>query len=1084
MRARHPDLFSDTSVDISSQLPKEVFEYHLDTLTSRKQEYEFEHFCRKLAEKEICPNLRVQTGPTGGGDSKVDSETYPVANEISERWWVGEQSAGLERWAFAFSAKKTWMPKLRADVASVVSTGRDYKRIYFFTNQFVSDKNRSKLEDELLKITGIPVHIFDRSWIVETVYSHNHMAVAIATLGINSANEQMQRRPGPLDTARIIELEELDKQIADQSRYQGARFQLVEDCLRGAIVARALDRPRHEVEGRFSQTERLALNLGIPQQLMRIAYNRAWTAHWWYEDYAAFNQYFAKVEEYLADSIEANDVERLLNLWNLLITAESHGQISKEAAQSDARGERLRAMLLGLAEDTARPNNALHARTLLAFIRATSAMKSVNPVGLDDVWTELAQIVDESSVMGQYPIDSLANMVHELGDFVDSALFDVLYEKVVSAMRLRQSDASAGNAYRERGIQKLQHKRPYEAIRWIGRAEELLVKEEYQGDLVMTLVAASLAYESAGLYWAARNKILVAAERSLRAFAGSGEMPAATLRILQRLAWLELQLGRVPHVLQAMSWASFAARQSNLSEEHQVRYADEVQLQEAVLGIHFLNVPLDMLSATERLPDALERLGLTNARCALLFALGHEKCIVDEQYFLPNISKEKLMHFFEIWQDQPAAADISKYPALIETPTVSLRSVILGSEFVIVTPSEATCLGVAESLLGALEAFLATSDEADLLPHVESTTIVIRTSVGSIGKLTFSFASNADGDAEIVCPSKLVFSNIEDIHGFSEWLRDTVIEIATHRFMIRDPKTWLDRIAGDERAFSRAILLGDILTIGRNAFGHEPKVRLSDWLQPDDKIYECLRAQPWRVLQPQSKDSASSKGTPKFGSGPPPIEMFDNSHRKHTERQVMSPINIKLWDKARWCGTLFAMAEQPPPILGLMFQDFLAAQSIFAAWRAKWGSEDVEDALRIVIITGISAQHPAHYAIAIGPNISQAVKSDTKVFMSVSRINRMTPETSKNLDLFLVNYRRFGGYLLVPASMGGSPELGMECFLAKRQLHIRPAWEIGENDPDSMALADNDDPIIPTGVSDPPVKKALERIREMRRQKR
>lgn len=106
MRSRHPDLFSDSEVDTSRHLPKAVFEYHLDTLTSRKQEYEFEHFCRKLAEKEICPNLRVQTGPTGGGDSKVDTETYPVAEEIAERWWVGEQGAAKERWAFAFSAKE------------------------------------------------------------------------------------------------------------------------------------------------------------------------------------------------------------------------------------------------------------------------------------------------------------------------------------------------------------------------------------------------------------------------------------------------------------------------------------------------------------------------------------------------------------------------------------------------------------------------------------------------------------------------------------------------------------------------------------------------------------------------------------------------------------------------------------------------------------------------------------------------------------------------------------------------------------------------------------------------------------------
>ena len=70
MRARHPDLFSDSEVEASPVLPKAVFEYHLDTLTSRKQEYEFEHFCRKLAEREVCPNLRVQTGPLAAAIAK------------------------------------------------------------------------------------------------------------------------------------------------------------------------------------------------------------------------------------------------------------------------------------------------------------------------------------------------------------------------------------------------------------------------------------------------------------------------------------------------------------------------------------------------------------------------------------------------------------------------------------------------------------------------------------------------------------------------------------------------------------------------------------------------------------------------------------------------------------------------------------------------------------------------------------------------------------------------------------------------------------------------------------------------------
>lgn len=81
MRKRRPGYYSDSTVISDPSFSRESFEYHLETLTSRKQEVEFEHFCRRLAQKELCPNLLPQTGPTGGGDSKVDSETYPSQNQ-------------------------------------------------------------------------------------------------------------------------------------------------------------------------------------------------------------------------------------------------------------------------------------------------------------------------------------------------------------------------------------------------------------------------------------------------------------------------------------------------------------------------------------------------------------------------------------------------------------------------------------------------------------------------------------------------------------------------------------------------------------------------------------------------------------------------------------------------------------------------------------------------------------------------------------------------------------------------------------------------------------------------------------------
>jgi hypothetical protein len=82
LRARRPEYFSDSGMEESKSLDRLQLEYHLSTLTSRNQEQDFEIFARKLAEREICPNLLPHTGPTGGGDSEADSETVPVADQL------------------------------------------------------------------------------------------------------------------------------------------------------------------------------------------------------------------------------------------------------------------------------------------------------------------------------------------------------------------------------------------------------------------------------------------------------------------------------------------------------------------------------------------------------------------------------------------------------------------------------------------------------------------------------------------------------------------------------------------------------------------------------------------------------------------------------------------------------------------------------------------------------------------------------------------------------------------------------------------------------------------------------------------
>ena len=180
----HPGLFSDSKTVKKGKLSEDYFSYYLESLTSQSKEKEFEDYCRKIIGVTICPNLLPQTGPTGGGDSKVDSETFPVSETIAESWLNGYGDlAHSERWAFAISAKKEWKSKFKSDVKKIIGTnteyGRNYTKIFFVTNQFVSDKKRADAEDELRDEYEIDIRILDRTWLLENTFKNNNQILAI-----------------------------------------------------------------------------------------------------------------------------------------------------------------------------------------------------------------------------------------------------------------------------------------------------------------------------------------------------------------------------------------------------------------------------------------------------------------------------------------------------------------------------------------------------------------------------------------------------------------------------------------------------------------------------------------------------------------------------------------------------------------------------------------------------------------------------------------------------------------------------------------------------------------------------------------
>jgi hypothetical protein len=393
----------------------------------------------------------------------------------------------------------------------------------------------------------------------------------------------------------------------------------------------------------------------------------------------------------------------------------------------------------------------------------------------------------------------------------------------------------------------LRNEKPYEAIRWLGRAEELFVKEEYRRQLILTLLDSSYAYESIGLLWAARNKLVVAIERAFRMFLTDGEMPGVAHHCLRRLTWIEMQLGRVPQILQAIDWTRFCEGLLASTERREVQSEQEAMLLQAVLSIHFLNVPFSRISAIEQLPDALARLDLEMPRLAVLYALGHEKRVNEQSFAESPKSPTDMLDFFERWQDQPAREDLPSEPSLNEGPRALVRSIILGAEFVVDCPNDVASIGVAESLLGAMEAFMATSDEADIFPHAERTVIRVRRAKEQTTGPSFSWLDNVTGvHAEIVTGESIDFQDKEALTQFTDFLCEATLAIAARQFIIRDAEAWMKKVAGEERGLARAALLGNLVVIGQSLFGSDAKVRLSDLVRVNDKHYDCLRHQHWR----------------------------------------------------------------------------------------------------------------------------------------------------------------------------------------------------------------------------------------------
>lgn len=182
---------------------------------------------------------------------------------------------------------------------------------------------------------------------------------------------------------------------------------------------------------------------------------------------------------------------------------------------------------------------------------------------------------------------------------------------------------------------------------------------------------------------------------------------------------------------------------------------------------------------------------------------------------------------------------------------------------------------------------------------------------------------------------------------------------------------------------------------------------------------------------------------------------------------VTSPIDIDLWNKARWSATFFRyhVNMHEPPGLGLAFRDETSARKIFEGWRERYGERDLDEELRISIIEGDVPGEEPGYSVVIMTDpevflrrLKQAGRDmeTDELILSVNRINRMNPPPgSRNLTLFKEHVRHAKTYYLMPGVIstdGKSVTPIPELSIFKSKIVFRDVKDVALHDLDSVAL--------------------------------
>lgn len=1076
MRMRRPERFSDSVITRRSNLNRSILEYKLEVITNNNQEQEFQSFCFKLAQLEIAPNLRAQTGPTGGGDSKADSETYPVSDFIRLNFWEGLVNDSGERWAFAISAKKDWINKVKKDVKGIVDTSRDYKRIFFITNQFTRDKKRAEIEDDLSKNFSVPITILDRTWILDRVFQNHRQKLVIEELNLGEGLED-EVIVGPNDIERKKLFEKLNNEIEEALSNAIATIKITDKALDTALLARGMGKSRTEVDGLFDRAMRLAEQLDSAEQLYSVKYEKAWTTFFWFEDFEKFFQLYNELETIAETSANIHTLQRQNNLAGLLRALQQEEEFSKDYIQQKL--DNVKKWLREFASDDTKPSASHQAKMLLALDELFD--NASQKKDLNNNFREIGMILRGIDRLLGFPYEESVGAIQENGDvFGDIPEYEKLINLIAEIDAKRKGEIPAAKSLLKYGLQHLESGRHYKAIEYVGRSLIGLYKKESKDDFIQALYFIAYAYEAVGLLWAARGSLIHAASYAtsdLRQYQEVNELQAKCCR---RLKMIELKLGRIGYVLEWHEADLVLSRQLAITgEQLNAVYEESLGNFSGVLGCLLLKTRTSDLPKLERTPDMFNRLSLDFSGLALLYLLGGEKYLPRDYW--QTIGNQSSNDFFSRWLNQPAQDDLPIHPNYYLDERIKLESNILGTHFIFESKNASPAIEICEMIVAALEAYLSTAVSLKSFGKVSEFKVMVEENAALT---TFIELSDQHVNGRSIQVSYKQFNphllSVEAQTEISKSVTEIVIRIIGKTIAFSDAEKNLKELIVDQRVYERSFNFSSPLVMLGNVLGHNPRRSIDQWISEKDGGYPFDGVTT--RLEPVSLPDDNQESLAEVNNSEDDDDFTDVKGHQHIK--TISVINEHLWQGDVWRGFAFAVDPNQhafqSPVLYLMFDDRRTAIDIFKEWKENLGDKAGEK-IKISILKGIDAGNPYWYKGLIGSNVDGELRRNGNTIILMTKISTMTPTNPRNLEGFLESYSRFGYFTLAPFFIDkktGKHEPLNEWGFVMKELFVRNAWEVSINDLEMTAIKATENPIIPKEITNAPVLEVLKMKRE------